>query len=338
MIAANRPLLAAPVIRTRCEDLEELWFVIVASSRNPRSFLSWHRIQMSTSLRQAILKSLRRLGVRSFTARSGLGYPFLCHVGDFSGEVPFYNRGHSCAEIQLMAEWCRRHPHSVVFDVGANVGFVATQLAQAGKSANCSILAFEPVYDTFVKLMASIQKLGLQNEVIPVFCAVSDRSGGLCTVAFDKSKSLFAQVQQNKVNARVGSTLTWCSEVTLDLVVESIGCSPGLLKIDVEGYEAHVLRGARALLQSRNAPVICFELNPGTLGEVGSSVASVAAELRGYRVYYLDDFEGQKIPLGKEIPDMASLTWCCNLFAAPRSVAESQARVLFQSLASPDVL
>ena len=65
-------------------------------------------------------------------------------------------------------------------------------------------------------------------------------------------------------NFRAGSTLTWCSEVTLDSVVESIGCKPALLKIDVEGYEAHVLRGARVLLESPNAPVICFELNPKT--------------------------------------------------------------------------
>src|SRR5579863_3865215 len=114
---------------------------------------------MSTTLRQAILRSLRLIGVKSFKAQSGLGYPFLCHVGDFSGEVPFYNREHSSAEIRLMVEWCRRHPDSMVFDGGANVGFVATQLAQAGKSANCRILAFEPVYDTFTKLTESIQRL-----------------------------------------------------------------------------------------------------------------------------------------------------------------------------------
>jgi FkbM family methyltransferase len=284
---------------------------------------------MSTSLRQAILKLLRVLGVRSFKAESGLGYPFLCHVGDFAGEIPFYNRACSRAEIQLMAEWCRRHPHSLVFDVGANVGFVATQLAQAGKAANCRILAFEPVYDTFAKLTESIQRLGLQNQISLVCCAVSDRGGGVCSVAFDKNKSLFAQVRQDTVNARAGSTLTWCSEVTLDSVVESIGCRPALLKIDVEGYEAHVLRGARALLQGPGAPVICFELNPMTLGEVGSAVESVAAELRGYRFFYLDDFEGQKISSGKEIPDLASLTWCCNLFAVPPAVSENEIRALF---------
>jgi FkbM family methyltransferase len=284
---------------------------------------------MSTSFRQTILRSLRVLGVRSFMAQSGLGYPFLCHVGDFSGEIPFYNREYSRVEIQLMAEWCRRHPQSLVFDVGANVGFVATQLAQAARSANCRILAFEPVFDTFAKLTESIQRLALQNQVSLVCCAVSDRGGGVCAVAFDQNNSLFAQVRQGTGNSRAGSRLTWCSEVTLDSVVESMGCKPTLLKIDVEGYEAHVLRGASALLQSPNAPVICFELNPVTLGEVGSGIESVAAALRGYRFYYLDDFEGQKIPSGKEIPDLASLTWCCNLFAAPRAISENEVRALF---------
>jgi FkbM family methyltransferase len=287
---------------------------------------------MSTSLRQALLKSLRALGVRSFKAKSGLGYTFLCHVGDFSGEVPFYNREHSRSEIKLMAEWCRRHPDSLVFDVGANVGFVATQLAQAGKSANCRILAFEPVYDTFAKLTESVQRLHLQNQISLLCCAVSDRAGGVCSVAFDKRSSLFAQVRQNTVNAMPGSTLMWCSEVTLDSVVQSIGCRPTLLKIDVEGYEAHVLRGARTLLQGPCAPVICFELNPMTLREVGSAVESVATELRGYRFFYLDDFEGQKIPAGKEVPDLGSLTWCCNLFAAPAAVSEDEIRAVFEAI------
>lgn len=284
---------------------------------------------MSTSFRQAILKSLRILGVRSFRAQSGLGYPFLCHVGDFSGEVPFFNRDHSRAEIRLMAQWCRRHPHSLVFDIGANVGFVATQLAQAGKSANCRILAFEPVHDTFAKLTESIQILELEDQVSAVCCAVSDRRGGVCSVGFDKSRSLFAQVRQDMATSQAGGALAWSSEVTLDSVVESIGCKPTLVKIDVEGYEAHVLRGARTLLRSPLAPVVCFELNPKTLGEVGSNVESIVKALEGYRFFYVDDFEGQRISPGTEIPILASLTWCCNLLAAPRTVSDNEIRALF---------
>jgi FkbM family methyltransferase len=284
---------------------------------------------MSTYVRQVLLKGLQVLGVKSFTALSGLGYPFLCHVGDFAGEVAFYNRTHSQTEIECMAKWCRRFPDPLVFDIGANVGFVATQLAQATKTADCRIFAFEAVHQTFEKLTESIRVLGLQSQIVPVCCAVSEQGDGVCSIAFNPRESLFAQVRQDALNLRAGTSLAWCSIVTLDAVAHSIGRKPTLLKIDVEGHEAHVLRGARGLLRAADAPVICFELNPTTLGEVGSSAEAVAAELGAYECYYLDDFEGQKLPLGHEIADMSSLTWPCNVLAAPRSVSRQEITALF---------
>lgn len=102
-----------------------------------------------------------------------------------------------------------------------------------------------------------------------------------------------------------------------------------LLKIDVEGYEAHVLRGARMLLHEPTPPVISFELNPSTLRDVRSSIEAVAAELRDYRIFYIDDFEGQKLPFGEPITDLTDLTWTCNLFAVPADVQPCQISALF---------
>jgi FkbM family methyltransferase len=284
---------------------------------------------MSTILRQTILKGLRMAGVKSFRTRSGMGYSFVCYVGDFAGEVPFYNRSHSRAEIEFMARFCARRRNALVFDVGANIGFVATQLAQAAGNLNCRIIAFEPVYHTFVKLSNSIQRLGLQSNISPICCAVSDRSGGICSVGFDDANSLFAQVRHNGINPRVGRSLSWSAEVTLDGVADCLGARPALIKIDVEGSEAHVLRGARKLLRSADAPVICFELNPLTLREIGSSVEAIAAELLQYHCFYLDDFEGQRLPLGTQIDDLKSLTWCCNIVALPSGGADVDLVELF---------
>ena len=73
-------------------------------------------------------------------------------------------------------------------------------------------------------------------------------------------------------------------------------------------------------------------LIPKTLGEVGSDINSVSTALEGYRFFYLDDFEHQKVPPGKEILDLASLTWCCNLFAAPRGLSQSEIDVLLDKV------
>jgi FkbM family methyltransferase len=284
---------------------------------------------MSTIIRQVLLKGLRVLGVKSFRTTSGFGYPFLCHVGDFAGEVPFYNRAHSCSELRVMAAWCARQTNSVIFDVGANVGFIATQLAQAINGRGCRIIAFEPVYETFTKLTESVHRLGLQSKISTVCCAVSDRAGAVCSIASNQRESLFAHVKSDTGKALSETNLTWCSEVTIDSVVESLGIRPLLLKIDVEGYEAHVLRGARALLHEPTPPVISFELNPSTLREAGSSIDAVAAELRDYRIFYIDDFEGQKLPFGEAITDLTALTWTCNLFAVPAGIQPGQIDALF---------
>ena len=80
---------------------------------------------MSTTARRYWLKLLRGIGVKHFRARSGIGVPYICHLGDFSGEVPFYGSNHSAAEILVMTQWCRQVEKPVVFDVGANNGFIA---------------------------------------------------------------------------------------------------------------------------------------------------------------------------------------------------------------------
>ncbi len=257
-----------------------------------------------------------------------MGYPFLCHIGDFAGEVAFYNRSHSRAEVHLMAKWCEVHPQSLVFDVGANVGFVATQLAQAARNTGCRIVAFEPVPQTFKKLEESIQALGLQDCIYPVCGAVSDRCGGVCPIAFNSAESLFAQVRQHTFNWQARGSVAWSPEVTLDAVAEATGTQPSLLKIDIEGYEAHALKGARTLLRSPQPPVICFELNPNALRQVGSSVGHVSLELSDYHLYYVDDFSGQRVPYGTPIFDLSGMDWVCNLFAAPCSVSQPEIRNL----------
>jgi hypothetical protein len=60
-------------------------------------------------------------------------------------------------------------------------------------------------------------------------------SGVLCSVAFDNSNSLFAQICTEKANL---PTTVWCSEMTPDNVIESIGGT-------------HLLEGASATLKER---------------------------------------------------------------------------------------
>ena len=272
---------------------------------------------MSTTARRYWLKLLRGIGVKHFRARSGIGVPYICHLGDFTGEVQFYARNHSAAEILLMAAWCRQVEKPVVFDVGANNGFIATQLTQLLRENSPRIFAFEPVPSTFSSLSRSVEALRLQQLVFPICCAISDR-GGASAIAYNPRESLFAQVGNDTSNLRVGSNLAYCATMRLDDIVSCLGVTPSLLKIDVEGSELQVLRGAGSLLDGPDAPAICLEWNPVTMKERGNSLNELVELLGSRTCYYIDDFEGRRIPFGEEIESMANINWVCNVFAVPQ--------------------
>src|SRR5262245_13150127 len=131
---------------------------------------------MSTRLRLAYLRVLKRIGVKTFVARSATGHKYVCHIGDFLGEVPFYNHEAFCKELAFCAAWLSGLPKPIALDVGAHVGFFATQLAQMVAPAP-QVYAFEPAPETFAKLMRTIERLGLESCIHPVAAALHDGSG-----------------------------------------------------------------------------------------------------------------------------------------------------------------
>jgi FkbM family methyltransferase len=271
---------------------------------------------LSTTARQLWLKLLRHTGVKHFRATSGLGLPFICHVGDFAGEVPFYYPAHSKKEIVLMAAWCSTFENPVIVDVGANNGFIATQLAQLLRARNPRIYAFEPVPTTFAQLELSIDRLGLNEFIVPICCALSD-ANDIAKIFYNPRESLFAQLRADSSNARAGTCSALSPTMTLDQAVASLAVMPSLIKIDVEGFEARVLRGAVNLLSQTEPPALCFEWNPLTASEMNTSLSEIARILDGYAFHYIDDFECQRKAFGAPVTNVEELTWVCNLFAVP---------------------
>jgi hypothetical protein len=95
------------------------------------------------------------------------------------------------------------------------------------------------------------------------------------------------------------------------------GAFPALVKIDAEGSEQAVLRGARSLLSRPDRPALHFEYNPVTLAESGESLEAFPELLAGYTLHYVDDLQGQTFPFGHPIGELKDIRWICNLFAVP---------------------
>jgi FkbM family methyltransferase len=272
---------------------------------------------MSAALRMALLRGLRICGVRRITGTSPFGHKFVCHTGDLA-EYPYYHRRACEKELALCSAWLDGSDRPNIFDLGANVGFFATQLAQLLRSQRPRIFAFEPVPYTYAKLRESIEILGLQDVVQPIKAAVMEAPGQV-HVYYSEKNSLFAQVGilGTAPHPRVGNQSTRAAAISLDHFCSLRGRVPALIKMDVEGSEVDALRGARALLSREDRPALLFEYNPVALAERGANAQAFEHLLSGYSLRYVDDFEGQRRPFGAIIARLNDLDWPCNLFAVP---------------------
>lgn len=176
-------------------------------------------------------------------------------------------------------------PGGVFFDVGANVGLYAAWAASRVGSAG-EVHAFEPVPRTRGYLQTTVELNGL-SQVRIVAVAVGAEPGSVDLHVVPGASGLSTTVS---ASAPPGSSVIRVPRTTLDAyVAETQARAPDLVKIDVEGAEFDVARGASALLASAHPPVIVFESLEGHLRNSGTTTVEIAEWLRGvgYRCFAL---------------------------------------------------
>lgn len=173
-----------------------------------------------------------------------------------------------------------RFEPGLMIDVGANVGLVTLILAKRYSARQ--IVAFEPNPATFDVLRENVRGNHACNVVVEPYAITA--TPGL--VQFNTSPT-------SRATAHIASTIDPnCVEVpgtTLDEYWKAASSPPvALLKVDVEGYEELVLRGAQTLLRECS-PVVYFEVCPGNARLAGLDAAKPAQMLTdsGYRIYRL---------------------------------------------------
>jgi len=138
-------------------------------------------------------------------------------------------------------------PGAVVVEVGANIGAHTVVLArQAGPQGR--VLAFEPQPQLYQILCANLVLNDLSN-VTPERCALGEQDGELAMPVLDLSRD------GNFGGAALGSG----EAVTPVKRLDDLGLdSCQLIKADVEGMEAAVVRGGAELI-ARTRPVLYLE-------------------------------------------------------------------------------
>lgn len=164
------------------------------------------------------------------------------------------------------------HPGDIAFDIGANFGLWALRMAErVGPTGR--VVAFEPAPDTLDALLENARLSGADNiEARQIALGAEAGKADLYIPADPGSASLASHDAGDDDGA---TTVVRVHVELLDNFWRAIG-SPAvrLVKIDAEGAEPLVLRGAADFFATCR-PVTCCEINPPRLRALGFDAAAV---------------------------------------------------------------
>lgn len=181
----------------------------------------------------------------------------------------YETRLHSCEKEPDTVEWIETlmKPGDTFYDIGANVGAYSLVAAKFFQGA-VKVYAFEPAFLNFSQLCRNLFLNRCQEIVIPLSVALSDKTridnfnyhdlvpgGSLHTLgeAIDYKGERFEPVLKQPV----------LSYRTDDLIAQFNLRVPNHIKIDVDGIELSVLRGANQTLSNAALRSIVVELEEG---------------------------------------------------------------------------
>lgn len=151
-------------------------------------------------------------------------------------------------------------PGQVFYDVGSNIGFM-TLLAAKLVGPHGQVVAFEPGPKTAKQLAAQIKANGLRNVLVQE-AAVSNQVGMSRFETNTYSVTAHLTAGPSPSGTQSGQVVR---TTTLDHFITTHPV-PHVLKIDVEGAEIAVIRGARRLL-SDHRPILIVELHSEGLSQ-----------------------------------------------------------------------
>jgi len=167
--------------------------------------------------------------------------------------------------------------NGVVVDVGANIGFF-TMLFAEWVVPNGKVVAFEPERINFASLRRRVENSKYSGNIQVAKAAVAEFDGSVCLNVNPYHPG------DHRVSAAGGEQV---QAVSIDNWVETHGFQiVSLIKIDVQGYELSVLKGAECTID-RFHPVLFLEIDPEALSQHDVTTTALVEWLYGksYKAY-----------------------------------------------------
>jgi FkbM family methyltransferase len=190
-------------------------------------------------------------------------------------------------------------PGTVAVDAGAHIGLFTVTMARA-VGPHGRVLSFEPT-ETNARVLERTVALNDLDGVVSCRREALAAERGFAEFFVDEHESSNA----NSLVRHTGTVgAVRVPTVSIDDVAAEHPAPVSCMKIDVEGTELDLLRGAERTLAD-DAPALALDVHPAQLGSAGGSVAELWDLLAGH---------GYELGLGGAAIDRADAVACTEIF------------------------
>lgn len=200
-------------------------------------------------------------------------------------------------------EWCERRfinsylrQGDIFIDVGANIGLF-TLIASRRVGESGKVFAFEPCAKTHGRLVRNVG-LNRMNNVTCLQMALSDRCEQIpmnsSLDGYEALNSMAPPIGGDAFTTEMVNAITWDDFIREHDLLGRIK----MMKIDVEGWESHVLSGGTEAFSMQDEPVLQVEFTEQASQSAGTSCKELYHQLEelGYRMYFYDGKSKRIIP------------------------------------------
>ena len=170
----------------------------------------------------------------------------------------------------------------VCLDLGANIGYYA--LLESNIIGNSGkVIAIEPSPDNFEKLIQNLNLNCIKN-VIPFNIACGDKNGEIPFLVSKKS-NLCTIIDKNYVKKSSDNIIDVPIKKIDDFLNENKIEKVDFVRMDVEGYEGHIIKGMQKTLD-KNKPILHIEVHRQFMSDNQTRELLDEFQKRGYECKY----------------------------------------------------
>jgi len=208
-------------------------------------------------------------------------------------------------------------PGMNVLDVGANIGYFTTIMAQRVAPGG-HVWAFEPTQHYGQRVNWHLQHNGVAEHVTLLPIALSDAPGSLDIAIGDSSATIHPLAEDQRLQSET-ITLRPLDDVVDELDLPKID----FVKVDVDGHEPKVLAGGERFFRTHR-PTLLIEFFQGNLDAAGSDVRELRDQVEALGYQLCSEKTGK--PFADRwsfLEECGNFTHSVNVLALPKQAAAS---------------